>query len=125
MSDPVDTTTDHGSDGIPQHAAPEEPGSDVTSEDARPEPVLNAARLGGLIAAVVIAIAATISLVLAGRWTDINALGKSLGGAIGAVLALTAYVAPVWQAYKARKKVTPLSDPRDAAGRPLTPAEET
>lgn len=87
--------------------------------DVRPEPVLHAARIGGLLAALVVAIAATVSLALAGRWTDLDAWGATLGGLAGAVMALGAYVAPVWQAHKARAKVTPLSDPRDADGTPL------
>lgn len=141
MSDPVDTTNP-GSDGIPQHAAPEEPGSGVTPEltyvdpaimgtPSQPaetpsrEPVLDAARIGGLVAALIVAIGGTVTLVLAGRWTDITALGTALGGVISAALALSAYLAPVWQARKARAKVTPLIDPRDAAGRKLIPSEET
>lgn len=89
----------------------------------RPEPVVNAAKLGGLVAAVVVAIAAVIALVLAGRWTDINALGTTLGAFFGALIALAAYVAPVWQAYKARAKVTPLVDPQTAAGTQLVPIQ--
>lgn len=111
-------------DPAPVDAAPVEPMPDPAPAPApvvppRPEPVLNAARIGGLIAALVVAVAATVSLVLAGQWTDISALGTALGGVVGAVLALAAYFAPVWQAYKARKAVTPLSDPRDAQGRQL------
>lgn len=123
-SEPINS----GNDGVPQHAAPEgEP--EVYDPEAsppieadllpRPEPVLDAAKIGGLIAALVVAIAATVSLVLAGRWTDINALGTTLAGLASAVLALTAYFGPVWQARKARAKVTPLADPRDASGRKL------
>jgi Flp pilus assembly pilin Flp len=111
----VDTRTP----GEAAHAAPEEPVEVEADDQPRPEPVLDAARIGGLIAALVIAVAATVSLVLAGKWTDINALGTALGGVAGAVLALIAYFAPVWQAHKARAKVTPLADPRDIAGRQL------
>ena len=88
-------------------------------EPERPEPVLDAARLGGLLAAAVVTVGAVVTLVLAGRWTDLDALGASLGAALGALMALAAYVAPVWQARKARAKVTPLSSPRDADGTPL------
>jgi Flp pilus assembly pilin Flp len=111
----VDTRTP----GEAAHAAPEEPVEGEADDQPRPEPVLDAARIGGLIAALVIAVAATVSLVLAGKWTDINALGTALGGVAGAVLALIAYFAPVWQAHKARAKVTPLADPRDITGRQL------
>jgi Flp pilus assembly pilin Flp len=114
--------------GVADHAAPEDPYDPEASPpieadlQPRPEPVLEAARLGGLLAAVVVAVASVVSLVLAGRWTDINALGTVLGGLAGALMALIAYIAPVWQARKARAKVTPLADPRDIAGRKLVPA---
>lgn len=110
-----------GNDGIPQHAAPEDSPPIEANLQPRPEPVLEAARLGGLVSAVVVTVAATVSLVLAGQWTDINALGTVLGGLTGAVMALIAYIAPVWQARKARAKVTPLADPRDLLGRKLVP----
>lgn len=121
----VDTRTP----GHAAHAAAEDPVVELPVPDGapadaalpakRPEPVLSAARIGGLIAALVVSIAAAVSLVLAGQWTDINALGTALGAVAGAVLALAAYCGPVWQAYKARPQVTPLSDPRDAQGRQL------
>jgi hypothetical protein len=111
-----------GNDGIPQHAAAEDSPPVEANLQPRPEPVLDAAKIGGLIAALVVAIAATVSLVLAGRWTDINALGATLGGVASAVLALIAYFGPVWQAHKARAKVTPLADPRDSIGRRLIAA---
>lgn len=118
----VDTRTP----GHAAHAAADEPVivTDAAPADAvlpvkRPEPVLVAAKIGGLIAALVVSIAAAVSLVLAGQWTDINALGTALGAVAGAVLALVAYFGPVWQAHKARAVVTPLDDPRDAQGRQL------
>jgi|SRR3954464_6397815 len=140
MTEPQDPNLiDTRTPGEPAHAAPEEPqmppedplpdGGLVVDEPVdepveadlqpRPEPVLDAAKIGGLLAALVVAIAATVSLVLAGKWTDINALGTVLGALASAVLALTAYFAPVWQAHKARAKVTPLADPRDSSGRKL------
>jgi lysozyme family protein len=137
MAEPQDPNLiDTRTPGEPAHAAPEEPvvvepepipepynpeASPPVEDDPqpRPEPVLDAAKIGGLLAALVVAIAATVSLVLAGKWTDINALGTVLGALASAVLALTAYFAPVWQAHKARAKVTPLADPRDSSGRKL------
>lgn len=84
----------------------------------RPEPVLDAARLGGLTAAATTAVGGVVVLVLAGGAGDVNALGLAVGGAVTAVAALVAYLAPLRQARKARAKVTPLEDPRDAAGNP-------
>lgn len=125
----IDTRTP----GEAAHAAPEDPGPETYDPEnsppieadlqPRPEPVLQAAKLGGLVAAVVVAVAAVVSLVLAGQWTDINALGTVLGALAGAVMALIAYIAPVWQARKARAKVTPLADPRDMLGRKLVPQD--
>ena len=43
----------------------------------------------------------------------------TLSAVAAAVMALVSYVAPLWQAHRARAKVTPLTDPRDAAGRSL------
>lgn len=45
---------------------------------------------------------------------------------VQAILTFVGVIAPFVVAYLARKKVTPLSDPRDADGNPLTPdVEET
>lgn len=94
--------------GVPDHAAPQPP--------PRPEPVLNAAKLGGLVAAAVTTVAGLIALIVAGKAGDVNALGVSVGAAVTAVAALVAYVAPVWQARKARRQVTPLASPRNNYG---------
>lgn len=96
--------------GVPDHAAPEPP---------RPEPVLDAAKLGGLAGAATTAVGGTVVLVISGQAGDVGALGLSVGAAVTAVAALVAYVAPVWQARKARAKVTPLSSPRNGDGTPL------
>lgn len=119
-----------GNDGIPQHAATEDPetisGVDVPPDESppveatlqpRPEPVLDAAKLGGLVAACVVTVGGVIGLIAAGRYGDLSALGTAIGGAVTAVAALSAYLAPVLQARKARTKVTPLADPRDYRGR--------
>lgn len=79
--------------------------------EPRPEPVLDHVRLGALIAAAVVAIGGVVALVVAGNLTDLDALGKAVGGAVTAVGALVVYLAPMWQARKARALVTPLSDP--------------
>jgi hypothetical protein len=97
--------------GVPDHGVP--------GEVDRPEPVLSAAKLGGLVAAVVTAVGGTVALIVAGKAGDVNALGLSVGAAVTAVVALVAYVAPVWQAHKARRLVTPLESPRNSDGVPL------
>lgn len=102
---------------------PTTPASNV-DDDNRPEPVVNAARLGGGVAAVVVAALGLIALVLAGHAGDLDALSKTLGALFTALGALTAYLAPLWQAYKARRQVTPLVDPRTADGEPLTTVAE-
>jgi hypothetical protein len=111
--------------GEPAHAA-EEPAEVPESEPVevnlqpRPEPVLDAARLAGLIAAVVVAVLGLVALVVAGNVLgNLDALSNAISAAVVAVSALSAYVLPVWQARKARDRVTPLADPRDYKGRKL------
>lgn len=91
--------------------------------EPRPEPVLDAAKLGGLVAAAVVAVLGVVLTVAAGITLDnLTALGVVIAGAVTAVAALGAYLAQVWQGRKARAQVTPLDDPRDEAGRELVPA---
>jgi hypothetical protein len=114
-----------GNDGIPQHGAPDDDqilgSADRMMDGApRPEPVLDAAKLAGLVAAVVVAVLGVIALIVAGNVLgDLDALANSISAVIVAFSALAAYLAPVWQARKARAKVTPLADPRDLRGRKL------
>lgn len=79
--------------------------------EPRPEPVLDHVRLGALVAAAVVAIVGVVLVVTSGRWADLDALGKAVGGAVTAVGALSVYLAPMWQARKARELVTPVADP--------------
>lgn len=79
--------------------------------EPRPEPVLVHVRIGALVAAAVVAIGGVVALIVAGNVSDLDALGKAVGGAVTACGALVAYLAPMWQARKARELVTPLSDP--------------
>lgn len=84
------------------------------------EPVVNAGRLAGLLSAAVIAILGVVAIVVGGNVLgDLTALGNAITTAIVALGALAAYLLPVWQAVKARAKVTPLVDPRDDDGTPL------
>lgn len=93
-------------------------------EEPRPEPVLDAARLAGLLSAVVVALLGAVGVVLAGNVLgNLTALGNALTAVGVAVAALASYLLPVWQARRARAKVTPLERPQDAAGRPLVPEQ--
>lgn len=89
-------------------------------DDNRPEPVKYAAQVGGLLSAVLVACGGVIALVAGGLTLDeLGPLGIAVGGVIVAVVALGVYLLPVWQAIKARAKVTPLSSPRNDDGIPL------
>jgi hypothetical protein len=123
MTEPVDTS-DPGNDGIPQHAAPDVPGLDAP----RPEPVLSAARVAGVISGVILSIGGVLKLVgwLVPADYDLEALADQAGNAILAIGAAWSLVGPwITARLRARDKVTPLVDPRDALGRPLTFTEET
>jgi hypothetical protein len=95
------------------------PLDEVLDQDvARPEPVLDAARVAGLAAAFVIGVLGVVMLIITGQATDLGRLELAVNGLLTAGAALFAYLAPVWQARKARDQVTPLEDPRDADGHP-------
>lgn len=83
---------------------------------ARPEPVVNAATVAGTITAVV-GLLLTLAVVL--HWItpdDSATLGPALSTVVTAIVgAVSALVA----AYRARTQVTPLRDPRNAAGEAL------
>lgn len=85
----------------------------------RPEPVLDAGRLAGLLSAVIVAVVGLVLLVAAGNFRDLSALAAAVNAVLVAAAAVAAYVLPVWQARRARARVTPLADPRDDAGEPL------
>ena len=88
-------------------------------DTSRPEPVLEAARLAGLVSAVVVAVGGALVLLGVATLEDVTAWSVAAGGIVTAAVALVAYVAPVWQARKAREAVTPLSSPRDSDGLPF------
>lgn len=139
--------TNPGNDGVGQHAAPEEtdelspdpalvvetPGdlSDtaVTGEvlDPRPEPVLDAARVAGVISGVILAIGGLLKVlgVTISEDYDLDAIASQAGNVVLALAAAWSLIGPWLLArLRARDKVTPLADPRDTLGRKLTPIEE-
>lgn len=85
---------------------------------ARPEPVVNAAGVAGAVTA---AVGLLGILAVSLHWItpeDSATLGPALAnGVIAVVGALSALLA----AFRARRAVTPLSDPRTAAGEQLVP----
>lgn len=141
--------THPGNDGLPQHAAPEEvdttlgvdpdgrlvtePVSDLSDTaptgetlDPRPEPVLSAARVAGVIQLVILGIGGALKLagVLIPGDYDLQALADQVGNAILAIGAAWSLIGPwITARLRARDKVTPLADPRDNLGRKLIPEE--
>lgn len=95
-------------------------GSD-SPEGQRPEPVTNAAKLAGAIAAVVLAVGGLLRAVdLLPVGVDVEDLAQRASDAVLAVGVAWAVVGPwVTARIGARDKVTPLADPRDAIGNPL------
>lgn len=94
--------------------------ADHAAAPARPEPVLDAAKLGGLLSALFIAAGGVAGIFVAGFTVDdLGALGFALAAVIVAAAAVASYAVQVWQGYKARALVTPLSSPRNADGVPL------
>lgn len=89
---------------------------------ARPEPVRNAAAVAASLTTVV---GLVLTLLVVGHVLtpdDSAVLGPALAAAVPTVVgAVSAVVA----ALRARLKVTPLSDPRDAAGQPLLGRAQT
>ena len=88
-------------------------------DTSRPEPVLDAGKAAGLVSALVVAVGGALALTGLVTVEDVTAWSVAAGAVVTAVVALVAYVAPVWQARKAREVVTPLSSPRDSDGLPM------
>lgn len=90
------------------------------AEVDRPEPVMYAAKLGGLLSAFLVACGGVIALFTAGfGLDDLGPLGVAVGLVVTTGLALGVYLLQVWQGLKARAKVTPLVSPRNGDGVPL------
>lgn len=89
------------------------------TDPARPEPVLEAAKLAGNVAGVVTGLAgifATVGAVTGWQWALATAAAL---GATGAVLAKWM---PLVTAFGARAQVTPLAQPQAMDGSPLVSA---
>lgn len=91
----------------------------------RPQPVLDAAKLGGLVSAAVTTVGGAVFLIAAGVTSDsVGAVGTAVGLAVTALVALVVYVVSGVQGRKASAKVTPLTDPQDDRGVALVPVDE-
>ncbi|HEX8321684.1 hypothetical protein [Longimicrobium sp.] len=109
-------------------APPEDPPAQRLVEDSgkRPEPVLNAAKVAGAISGVILSIGGVLRLlgVLIPVDYDLQALADQSSAAVLAVGVAWSLVGPwIVARIRARDRVTPLTDPRDATGRPLVPEE--
>lgn len=101
MSSSVPSRQELDTDEGPQHAAPE-----------RPEPVLDAAKLAGAVAAVLIAVAGILQVLGVVLPFDIQALADRVSAMLLAAAGLWAVGGPWLTARTAREKVTPLESPR-------------
>lgn len=94
----------------------------MTEPADRPQPVVNASRLGGLISAVFVAVGGAVLTITQGITAkNLSAVGLSIDAAVTAVVALVVYVVAVIHGKAAAAEVTPLTDPRDDRGRQLLP----
>lgn len=85
-----------------------------------PEPVMDAAKLGGLVSAAVTAVVGAAGVIATGVTADnASAVGLAVGGAVTALLALGVYVVTYLAGRQARAQVTPLESPVSADGIPL------
>jgi hypothetical protein len=84
------------------------------SASGRPEPVLNAAT----VASAVVALIGVLAVVLAsfGVVIDVDGLSQAVTAVVTAAFGLVAAGAPIVAAVKARRRTTPVSDPRDVDG---------
>jgi hypothetical protein len=92
----------------------------------RPEPVLDAARVAGVVSAVILSIGGLLKLVgiVVPDDYDLQPLADQASSAVLAIAGAWALVGPwITARIRARDRVTPLADPRDAYGRRLTPEE--
>lgn len=94
------------------------------TEPTRPEPVVDAGKLGGAVAAFASAVGVlAVALGIGLTAEKVNTIAIAIGAVVAAGTAVVALVAPIITARKARNQVTPLSDPRDAQGRELVARE--
>jgi hypothetical protein len=91
----------------------------------RPQPVVNAARVGGLVSAAFVAVGGAYFVIAQGITAQsLPVIGTSIEGAITALIAVAVYVTAVIHGKAAAEQVTPLSAPRDDRGRTLVPVDE-
>jgi hypothetical protein len=96
----------------------------VTNPGDRPQPVLDWAKLAAAIGGLVTASGAALVFVGWATDTQVRQAAILAAGAVTAVGALVAVVAPLWAARRARALVTPLKDPRDNSGQQLLTADQ-
>lgn len=91
--------------------------ADHAEKVERPEPVLNAAKLGGLLSAFFVAVGGVVALFVGGfGLDDLGPLGVAIGLVITTGLAVGVYLVQLWQGLRAREQVTPLASPRNSDG---------
>lgn len=92
---------------------------------SRPEPVAKAGAIAGAVAGLVLALGVAARAV---GWlaadVDVEAIAGRVSDVVLAAGAAWATVAPFVLALLARRKVTPVADPRDHVGNELAPLEE-
>lgn len=93
------------------------------TDQQRPEPVLDEARLlrvFGLVLSAVVAVLGVTGVVVSDEL--VTSITTTATVALSAGLAVWSYLAPMWRARKLREVVTPVSDPQGADGTPMVPA---
>ena len=103
----------------PQPQTPATPPQAASGSDSRPEPVRNAALSAAGLTTLVGAVLTVLVVTRVLTPGDSAVLGPALASAIPTVVGA---VSTVLAALRARSQVTPLSDPRNAAGVPLVNA---
>jgi len=100
------------------------PADEAPSDGPRPEPVMDAAKLAGAISAAILALGGLLKFlgILVPPDYDLDSLASQAGNAVLVLGGGWSLIGPAVVArFRARDKVTPLSDPRAADGTPLTP----
>jgi hypothetical protein len=90
---------------------------------ARPEPVVNFAKLASAVSGAVVALGAMFVLVGWASADQVQQWAVIAGGIVTAVGAVLAAVLPIGAASAARAQVTPLASPRAVDGAPMVPAD--
>lgn len=123
---PVDTVLPEGPAEPETRGAPVDWKRRPGKPESRPEPVLNAAKIAGALAGVILAIGGLLRLIGVVDIGDaeLQRVADDASSVVLTVGVLWATVGPwVLARWRARPRVTPLSDPRDARGRRLVPED--